>query len=110
MPAASTTPTRIAVSNADQELTITWADGHTSVYSYEGLRRACPCVTCRGGHGKMAEPIDPIVWELPSLQTYELKEVQRAGHYALQLVWGDGHREGLWTWRYLRELRPGPND
>jgi len=102
------TPARIAVDDAAQELRIAWADGHEAAYSYEGLRRACPCVRCRGGHGKMAEPVDPAVWDLPSLQTYALKEVRPAGAYALQLVWGDGHDTGLWAWRYLRGLRPGP--
>jgi len=100
-----TTPTQIAVDHGRQELTIGWADGHTSVYSYEGLRRACPCAVCRGGHGQMAEPVDPGVWDLPSLQTYEIKEVRPAGNYAIQLVWGDGHSQGIWSWTSLRSLR-----
>lgn len=102
---ARTTPTQIAADQARQELTIAWADGHTSVYSYEGLRRACPCVTCRGGHGQMAEPVDPDVWDLPSLQTYEIEKLRPTGNYAVQIVWGDGHAEGLWSWTYLRSLR-----
>lgn len=102
---ARTTPTQIAADQARQELTITWADGHTAIYSYEGLRRACPCVSCRGGHGAMARPVDPAVWDLPSLQTYEIKEIRPTGNYAIQLVWGDGHAEGLWSWSYLRSLR-----
>ena len=110
MPDTATTPTRIAVANEAQHLEITWADGHTSVYSYEGLRRACPCVVCRGGHGQMAEPVDPAVWELPSLQTYAIESIEPAGNYAIQIVWDDGHREGLWTWAFLRSLRPGPGD
>lgn len=105
MPDPRSTPTQVAVDHGAQELTIAWADGHTSVYSYEGLRRACPCAVCRGGHGQMAEPVDPEVWDLPSLQTYEIKEVRPAGNYAIQLVWGDGHSQGIWSWEFLRSLR-----
>jgi DUF971 family protein len=100
-----TTPTRIVADDAAQELGIRWADGRDVSYSYEGLRRACPCAMCRGGHGSVPEPVDPIVWELPSLQTYSLREIRPAGNYAIQLVWGDGHAAGLWSWAYLRGLR-----
>ena len=95
-------PVRLAASAADQELTVEWADGHVSTYSYEGLRRACPCAECRGGHGQMGQPVDPVVFELPSLMTYEVKELRPAGHYALQIVWGDGHGSGLFRWEVLR--------
>ncbi len=101
-PIESTRPVRLAASAADQSLTIEWADGRVSELSYEGLRRACPCAECRGGHANMAEPIDPVVFRLPSLMTYEVKELRPAGHYALQIVWGDGHGSGLFRWETLR--------
>lgn len=99
-------PVRLGASHADQALTVEWGDGHTSVYSYEGLRRACPCVECRGGHGKMAEPVDPVVFHLPGLMTHDVTELRPAGHYALQIVWDDGHASGLWRWGALRGLCP----
>ncbi|MEM0962868.1 MAG: DUF971 domain-containing protein [Bacteroidota bacterium] len=97
-----TTPVQLAADQGRQHLSVTWADGHVSVFSYEGLRRACPCATCRGGHGKMSEPIDPVVFDLPALMTYEVKELRPAGHYALRIVWGDGHDSGLFRWEVLR--------
>ena len=107
MPDPRLTPTRVTVRHDEQAMTVAWADGHEAVYSFEGLRRACPCAECRGGHGRIPEPVDPAVWTLPSLQTHELEEVRPAGNYAVQLVWGDGHSTGIWSWRYLRALRPG---
>ena len=98
----ATRPIRLQADQAAQALAIGWADGHTSSLSYEGLRRACPCAECRGGHANMAEPIDPVVFDLPSLMTYEIKELRPAGHYALQIVWGDGHGSGLFRWETLR--------
>ena len=80
------------------------ADGATHAFSYEGLKRACPCAECRGGHGAEAEPIDPVVFSLPALMRYEVKLLRPAGHYALQIVWKDGHGSGLWRWEVLRGL------
>lgn len=100
------TPVRLAVDHAAQELIITWSDGPEVGYAFEGLKRACPCVQCRGGHGRAAVPPEPEVWTLPSLQTYTLKEVRPVGGYAVQLVWEDGHDAGVWSWKYLRSLRP----
>lgn len=95
-------PVRLAADHEAQTLTVGWADGHTSTFSYEGLRRACPCAECRGGHGAMSEPVDPVVFELPSLMTYTVRELRPAGHYALQIVWDDGHEAGLYRWEVLR--------
>ncbi|MGB3541593.1 MAG: DUF971 domain-containing protein [Rubrivirga sp.] len=98
----SNRPVRLQADASAQSLTVGWADGATSTFSYEGLRRACPCAECRGGHGKMAEPVDPVVFSIPSLMTYEIKELRPSGHYALQIVWGDGHDSGLFRWELLR--------
>ena len=105
MPPAPT-PTQLAADQAAQTLTITWADGRRSVYSYEGLRGACPCAECKGGHGKMQDPVDPMIFELPTLVTRTIKELRPSGHYALRVVWGDGHEAGLYRWDYLRGLKP----
>lgn len=33
-------------------LSFTWSDGHrTGIYSFDFLRRLCPCATCRAGAG-----------------------------------------------------------
>ena len=102
----SVRPVRLAADRDAQALTVEWADGHVSVYSYEGLRRACPCAECRGGHGAMSEPVDPVVFHLPGLMSYDIEELRPAGHYALQIVWDDGHASGLWRWDALRGLCP----
>lgn len=95
-------PVRLSADHEAQTLTVGWADGHESTFSYEGLRRACPCAECRGGHAAMSEPVDPVVFELPSLMTYTVRELRPAGHYALQIVWDDGHEAGLYRWEALR--------
>lgn len=98
----ATRAVRLSADHDAQTLTIGWADGHESSFSYEGMRRACPCAECRGGHAAMADPIDPVVFDLPSLMTYTIRELRPAGHYALQIVWDDGHAAGLYRWESLR--------
>ncbi|NNF59259.1 MAG: DUF971 domain-containing protein [Rhodothermaceae bacterium] len=102
----NTTPVRLAVDHEAQTLTVEWGDGHASSFSYEGLRQACPCVECRGGHGKMAESVDPVVFRLPALMMYEIKTVEPSGNYAAQITWGDGHRSGFYRWTDLRAWCP----
>jgi DUF971 family protein len=33
-----------------------------------------------------------------------VKAVEPIGHYAVRLVFDDGHNTGLYTWQYLHEL------
>ncbi len=96
----------ISVSTEAQTLTIEWADGHTSVYALEGLRTACPCVECAGGHEFMGLPADPRVFEKKPTRTWTITELREMGHYAMQIVWGDGHDSGIYRWEYLRDLCP----
>ena len=51
----------ISVGTEEQTMTIVWADEHRSAYSLEGLRLACPCVECAGGHDQMGKPFNPAL-------------------------------------------------
>ena len=37
-------------------------------------------------------------------ENLQLVEIQRVGRYAVRLVWNDGHRTGIYTFQFLREL------
>lgn len=104
-------PTGITVDRTRQVLRVSWSDDHTSDYPWAGLRAACPCVHCRGGHAAMGAPPDPGIIHLsPPLpeDAIRLRQVQLAGNYALQVEWDDGHAYGLYQWAYLRDLCPCP--
>jgi DUF971 family protein len=36
--------------------------------------------------------------------TVGIRAVEPVGHYAVRLVFDDGHDSGLYTWKYLHEL------
>jgi len=99
-------PTAIQISKSRRLLTIPWDDGHKSEYAWDGLRLACPCAECRGGHENMGGPPDPTVFDLTPAQSFELTGADLIGNYALQPLWADGHRYGIYTWEYLRGLCP----
>ncbi len=55
---------------------VTWADGHGSIFPFEGLRRDCPC-GCAG-----AGPLRPeMAWPTDIKRTPE----------GLRVTWTDGH-------------------
>ena len=102
------TPKHIAVSRSRQALIIEWDDDHKSEYPLEGLRAACPCAECKGGHEAMGQPGSPDMLNEPLQpeQSGELTSLEMVGNYALQPIWGDGHSYGIYSWSYLRSLCP----
>ncbi|OQY30611.1 MAG: hypothetical protein B6243_10070 [Anaerolineaceae bacterium 4572_5.2] len=101
-------PTNITASHSAKELTLTWNDGHVSVYSFSLLRAACPCASCRGGHDSMGSEPNPEVFNTPFTDTpaTRLKDILATGTYGITIVWEDGHDYGIYNWHYLRALCP----
>jgi DUF971 family protein len=99
-------PTGIKVEEKDRKMTITWDDGHISVYSYTLLRNGCPCAECRGGHENMGPDPDPEVFNMLPENTprTNLADIETVGSYALTPYWEDGHQYGIYNWDYLRKL------
>jgi DUF971 family protein len=99
-------PINIEVDIKQGEVRITWGDGEVSHYSLESLRKQCPCATC-GEQRKMQE--DPLYVLPPTMVSISAKldpehPVEMVGNYALQFFWDDGHRTGIYTFGYLRNI------
>ena len=103
-------PVDITANRQARQVSITWEDGHKSVYPFSLLRHACPCAECRGGHANMSSDPDEAVFDLPDEDTpaTRLRNLEAVGSYALTLEWEDGHHFGIYTWSYLRKLCPCP--
>jgi DUF971 family protein len=99
-------PTKIRVQNEAQLLTIDWSDGHTSVFPLDGLRRACPCAGCMGGHENMGKLPDREIFLVPALMRWESVKLQPVGNYAIRIIWDDGHDAGMYSWDRLRAMCP----
>jgi DUF971 family protein len=87
------------------EIEITWDDGHRSPFGTDYLRRRCPCATCQTEREQ-----DSLNGRFPLLlaNQSQLSNVELSGHNAMVLTWGDGHKTGIYTWGYLREICPCP--
>ncbi len=56
----------------------------------------------------MGKPGSPDMLEIPVMDSRatELVDAELVGNYALQLLWKDGHKYGIYRWEYLRQLCP----
>ena len=93
-------PTRIE--RGSTSLEIQWKDSYHSELSYRLLRQKCPCAHCDAIRlGK-----DPFHILPPGdfFENLHLSDIQRVGRYAVRLAWSDGHRTGIYTFQFLREL------
>ncbi|MFB5649826.1 DUF971 domain-containing protein [Leptospira wolffii] len=90
----ATTPETISFD--EDTLKIEWKDGVVSEFSLLELRKRCPCVVCRGGHGgKIGASTDQI-------KEAKLLSFSKVGRYAVNLVWGDYHNTGIYSFDSLR--------
>lgn len=84
----------------DSGFRITWADDHVSNYTAAELRRACPCAQCvNEWTGQRVLNPDAIS------EALTISDVNIVGRYALNFRWSDGHDTGIYSFRYLRELK-----
>ncbi|MAC35232.1 MAG: 1-(5-phosphoribosyl)-5-((5-phosphoribosylamino)methylideneamino)imidazole-4-carboxamide isomerase [Haliea sp.] len=93
----SAAPTGVHLHRKSRLLELTWEDGSRYQLPCEYLRVYSPSAEVKG-HGPGQEV----------LQTGKLNvaitDIKPVGHYALQLVFDDGHDTGLYGWDYLRQL------
>jgi DUF971 family protein len=86
-----------------EELAIKWDNGTENFIRLETLRRHCPCAGCKGEVdilGNLYKNPDQV---LPP-EAFHLVRIARVGGYAVQLVWGDGHSAGIYSYDYLRRV------
>jgi len=92
-----TAPTQIRVNRQSRTMELTWPDGHQHLLGAEYLRVHSPSAEVRGhggGEGALVQ----------GKQHVGIIEVEAIGHYAVRLVFDDGHNSGIYTWAYLAEL------
>lgn len=85
------------------ELAIRWSDGSESFLNLEKLRRRCPCAGCAGEKDVMGNLYKAPV-KLLGEASFQLKRFMPVGGYAIQVVWGDGHNTGIYSWDYLQRV------
>ncbi|WP_028535842.1 gamma-butyrobetaine hydroxylase-like domain-containing protein [Paludibacterium yongneupense] len=90
-------PTEIKLHRASRTLELAYADGTRYALSCEYLRVFSPSAEVRG-HGQGQETLQT------GKRGVAITALEPVGHYALKLVFDDGHDSGLYDWSYLCSL------
>lgn len=90
-------PVEIRLRTKSRVLAVSFADGARFELPAEYLRVHSPSAEVQG-HGVAAGVL------VTGKQDVGITAVEPIGHYAVRLVFDDGHDTGLFTWKYLHEL------
>ena len=87
----------------DSCVAIKWENQTESYINLNKLRKACPCAWCGGesdvfgntygGQKKVFKPT-----------SFEVVRFEKVGLYGVRFFWKDGHRDGIYTFAYLKSL------
>jgi DUF971 family protein len=93
----SATPVEIKLRKTSRLLAVAFDDGSSFEFPFEYLRVFSPSAEVQGhgpGQGVLQTGKEHV----------QISSVEPIGHYAVRLVFDDGHDTGLYTWKYLYEL------
>lgn len=81
------------------EIGLIWDDGREDYLEPRALRLLCPCAGCVD-EMTGRRTLDPA--RVPA--NVGADRIESVGNYALAFAWSDGHRTGIYTFEYLRQL------
>ena len=90
-------PTEIRLARAERLLKISFDDGARFDLPLEYLRVESPSAEVQG-HGPGQRMY------VGGKRSVEVTAVEPVGHYAVRLIFDDGHDSGIYSWDYLYEL------
>ncbi|ORE97813.1 DUF971 domain-containing protein [Aurantimonas sp. 22II-16-19i] len=97
MNASIEAPSELRVAKDRRLLTVVWPDGARDEFSAEMLRVLSPSAEVRG-HSEADRKT------MSGKRDVTIADLQPIGHYAIRIVFSDGHDSGLFSWSYLSEL------
>lgn len=97
MSAAAPWPTELRLNPAKDVLKIKFDDGQEYALAAEYLRVESPSAEVQG-HGPLERTF------VPGKRHVKIRALEPVGHYAVRIIFDDGHDSGLFTWSYLLEL------
>mgnify|MGYP002623346253 CR=1 FL=1 len=90
-------PTEIRLARDRRTLDVAFDDGTRYALPAELLRVESPSAEVQGHSPRQKQLVG-------GKRAVAITAVEPVGHYAVRLVFDDGHESGLFTWRYLHEL------
>lgn len=89
--------TDVTYHRKERMLEVSFDNGVVKRFSAAFLRQQSPSADIRG-HG--TAPRKPV----PGSEHAEIQALEPVGHYAVRIIFQDGHHTGLYSWRLLWEL------
>tara|TARA_X000001036_G_scaffold419651_1_gene439696 strand:- start:643 stop:933 length:291 start_codon:yes stop_codon:yes gene_type:complete len=87
------------------EIAVLWEDGSSSIIKNLTLRKLCPCAFCSGETDALGKRYGG------GKQTFDdnvfIVKYERVGYYGLQFFFSDGHKDGIYTFKFLKEHNEG---
>lgn len=96
-------PSQVVLRESKDALILTYSDGQAYTLPAEYLRVYSPSAEVRG-HGKGNETLQF------GKRLVTINALEKAGNYALQIVFSDGHDSGIYSWDYLQALAENYED
>lgn len=93
----SSPPNSIQLRRKSGLLVLGWADGSEYTLEAEYLRVYSPSAEVRG-HGRHGAVLQT------GKRHVGMRAVEAVGHYAIRIVFDDGHESGIYSWDYLHQL------
>ena len=90
-------PTEIRLRKNSRLLVVIFDDGSEFSLPFEYLRVYSPSAEVKG-HGPGQETLQT------GKENVSIVSIDPVGHYAVRLVFDDGHDSGLYSWTYLHDL------
>jgi DUF971 family protein len=97
IPAAEAELSEIRLSADKKQLSLQFEDGRHLTLDAEFLRVESPSAEVRGHHPSERKTVG-------NKRHVMIKAIEPVGHYAIRLVFDDGHDTGLYTWAFLISL------
>ncbi len=95
----------------DRGLTVEWGDGTVSFYPVAYLRRMSPSAEAREFRKEQERnPLTVLPASVGRAGPLVIDDAELVGNYAIRIRFSDGHRTGIYSWEYLRSLRPAADD
>ena len=87
----------------EKELALKLSDGSDLFVNLADLRKVCPCAGCSGetdvfGNTYIGENKKLV------LDAFKVVKYSFVGLYGVRFFWGDGHRDGIYTFDLLKSL------
>ncbi|HEX2581054.1 MAG TPA: DUF971 domain-containing protein [Dongiaceae bacterium] len=90
-------PREVRLIRAERVLQVTFAEDVAFRLPAEYLRVFSPSAEVQG-HGAAQKVL------VLGKENVAIRDIERIGHYAIRLIFDDGHDSGIYSWAYLREL------